>query len=62
MMSAVRRKRNKLLGAHNKGLLKVCLLAAAGPKECVCMVGADEVALWIWCEDHLKQITTQEAK
>lgn len=33
-MSAVRRKGNKVPGAHHKGLVKVCLLAVGGPKEC----------------------------
>lgn len=28
--TAVRRERNKVLGGHNKGLFKVCLLAVVG--------------------------------
>lgn len=62
MKSAVRRKGNKVLGAHNKGLLKVCLLAVVRPKGSVCMVSSNQVPQRIWYEDHLKQITTREAE
>lgn len=62
MMSAVRRKGNKVLGAHNKGLLKVCLLAVVRPKGSVCMVSSNQVPQRICYEDHLKQITTREAE
>lgn len=60
--SAVRRKEDKVVGGHNKGLLKVRLLAVVRPEEGVFMVSADQVAKRIWYKDHLKQITAREAK